>query len=1448
MPLKKEFSIVADSTASSSPTRPITPVKRAARTYGRPREPVALEADDPDRSYSSTSSSSLRSSIYRTGPLNTREEIPPSSPVVFSSPDQHRAGSEEVEEDQVEHNDAPRRPNFAWRTIMDEIDKGEHDGEAAFGFAEESHAEKPNQEAPSESLSSGQRESGSAPASRPSITPHASLVDDSFNGSLSTLTTSAHQPSSPGEPGSPILTNRKRIIKHQKLALLESDVEEEATEESSPVKHPINTPPRQSSPTPPTSDDDEMHAAKKLSSKGKGKASSTRQSVPPLVFQDETLEGITVASTKSIEKQATKGKGKGAKPIKTKKPTASERKEADKERARMKAEKSATVGWAPGKVRDMSTFMASLAGNGSKTPASETKANIFQAGAESSPILDFSSPHARKSSTPEKAPRSLGVAPKAESPGALSGSDDELPDISTVLKARDKRINLAEFKKRYVQETKTEPDDDDDLEIIPSNARLSGRARVVEKKVLPPPKRAVVIPLAKKSTKPKTVDDHNKELLSRVRAEEARTRKKKEEEWVRRGGKLVDTTLESMGTSAMADWKEVLAKKHLEAREAAVDASETRDEDESDEDWEPGDNLRGSVTPEPDEENENGDEELGKGDTVEDDTMLDDAHKAGSGDVDEDPFSVDVSMKAYRSRRSRAMVNSDTEDEDENAIRRQPDIGRVLVPATSAIFDPDVPMEGPSVIMARRGSCSSIEGGTEDEYDKENDTRRMYDHSEDKENTAVVRHDSTDIRPPLGSRQGSLLGGLTDRLSNRLSMSPGDRVPTDDENDENNLQPTRRQPLKPLRSEESLTLSPTKSFFERLQGATADSGSRTTANAPGPSLQPALNLSPVIRARQPGGGFSQFSDDESEKFAAPALQSGFADLFDSNTQFNPDSSAKGGFGNADKLLSLGLTQDMEARPMLAINEDLKRQADEIFEKEQGCIVERANRKIDNKPELYINDAGFLTQTRPTDGTPDIYRPLPTQSQALSRSSSLALFATQRHTTSLTGMTPSGVTQRTPFRDISLSGPDFENTLVEETPSSGPRRRRLMKRRSSSPDEGRGSPSPMPTPIQGGSLLDAFALHQKKKEKRERKPLQRSEFVEAEAQESDEETFGFVKSRDDDENGGEDLDKTLETLVDDKEMDENTIAVEKVLEKYKEHAEIDDKEVEALHMRAAQGELRKKRTRGVGVDDSDDEEDDEERARRIRRRMDRGARIDRQNIKELGDHPETRAFYNSYTKGIKDDEDNDLAYLQQSAPDFTMADIPQKQEGDEDDDDDNDNDDESGPGEVNRSEVVARLRQLAQGSTMKDEPAFDPHDVSWADSDNELDGDSDMRVKVSGKSLRASDRGVRRRDTEVDMDGHHNYVQSSSFMDTEEGRSRMESWASAEQRIRTRGGNGRSVAGAAITGHRKLKDGGGSLRRGQGAASSAKPAQRRPVRETPSLLNATALDRSSRFGQ
>jgi mediator of replication checkpoint protein 1 len=65
-------------------------------------------------------------------------------------------------------------------------------------------------------------------------------------------------------------------------------------------------------------------------------------------------------------------------------------------------------------------------------------------------------------------------------------------------------------------------------------------------------------------------------------------------------------------------------------------------------------------------------------------------------------------------------------------------------------------------------------------------------------------------------------------------------------------------------------------------------------------------------------------------------------------------------------------------------------------------------------------------------------------------------------------------------------------------------------------------------------------------------LKKSEFVAEEAQESDDDemvAFGGKQKDDDGEEDGEDLDRTLETLVDDQEMGEDVVAADRVLEKF-----------------------------------------------------------------------------------------------------------------------------------------------------------------------------------------------------------------------------------------------------------------------------------------------------------
>lgn len=95
----------------------------------------------------------------------------------------------------------------------------------------------------------------------------------------------------------------------------------------------------------------------------------------------------------------------------------------------------------------------------------------------------------------------------------------------------------------------------------------------------------------------------------------------------------------------------------------------------------------------------------------------------------------------------------------------------------------------------------------------------------------------------------------------------------------------------------------------------------------------------------------------------------------------------------------------------------------------------------------------------------------------------------------------------------------------------------------------GSPSSSRPPKRNAFEILAVGA-QKVKEK---KPLKKSEFVEAEAQESDEDDgFGFKKKTGDEVEGDSDADddKPVEGLVDDAVMDEVTLAGKLVQEKFK----------------------------------------------------------------------------------------------------------------------------------------------------------------------------------------------------------------------------------------------------------------------------------------------------------
>ncbi|KAF8076056.1 MRC1-like domain-containing protein [Lyophyllum atratum] len=698
---------------------------------------------------------------------------------------------------------------------------------------------------------------------------------------------------------------------------------------------------------------------------------------------------------------------------------------------------------------------------------------------------------------------------------------------------------------------------------------------------------------------------------------------------------------------------------------------------------------------------------------------------------------------------------------------------------------------------------------TEDEGDKENENSRMWDRGEDKENKAVVRHRVAGTKPPLGTRKSSLFD-LESLPLRGLSMSPGISADTDNDSPGNGNNESR-SPFKNLMDDDDLFASPSRStkfptsFEARLK--------QTSPAAPFPSTIP-LSLAPFIGAQSL---FSKFSEDEPTLAPGPAaLEPSFSDLFESGTEKPKGEPSKRPLGGLSVSFSdepsphnklsrtsfagdLGLTQDVALQPAFHVSGNLLRKADQIFEKEQEYVLEAANKKPQKGSELYVNDHGFLTQTRPDVASPEVYRPpSPTQGIAFNRSSE-----------------PQS-SDRRPLRTISLAD-DVEFD----------------------------SPAPLNLHLQGPSapkrLTNAFDVMKRPAKARTDKPkLGRSEFIEQEAQESDDdEMFGFgpgMKNRENEEDG-EDLDKTLETLVDDKEMDEETVAAQLVMEKYKEQEDLDDLELEKLHQAAVQGQLRKRRrNRGFGMEDSDDDSDEDEANRRIRRGMHKKQKIDRDNIKELGEHEETKSFYNVY-EGDLIAGNEDFTYLQDPQPrDIVMTNQEE------------DNEEEEPREAITTAEVARLAREYAQEQRDDDEEYLDPHDVSW--TDEKYSDEENLHVKSVDLNVRKRPAARRRGLDQADFDVGFEMAPPKQVI-AEGSMSRMQSWAKGEGRSR-HNGTGRNVGGAAVTGH-KAKSGGGSLRSNSAASSassaSSKPSEpRRPVKAQPSLLANVAIERRNmRFG-
>jgi len=169
---------------------------------------------------------------------------------------------------------------------------------------------------------------------------------------------------------------------------------------------------------------------------------------------------------------------------------------------------------------------------------------------------------------------------------------------------------------------------------------------------------------------------------------------------------------------------------------------------------------------------------------------------------------------------------------------------------------------------------------------------------------------------------------------------------------------------------------------------------------------------------------------------------------------------------------------------------------------------------------------FLTQTRPLDGTPEIYH-------RMSPASSVVKSQTE---------TPS---QRMPLQTLSLSSPS-----QFESPRKRGSLRRLRRMTDSPPQTGVRSPNAS-RQLDAHEELRRGQQAQRRREEKKRKRAELGILFEDEAAESDDDDmFGLAIKRPlDDEEDGEDLDQNLPALVDDQKMDADTEAVDLVLDKY-----------------------------------------------------------------------------------------------------------------------------------------------------------------------------------------------------------------------------------------------------------------------------------------------------------
>jgi mediator of replication checkpoint protein 1 len=359
-------------------------------------------------------------------------------------------------------------------------------------------------------------------------------------------------------------------------------------------------------------------------------------------------------------------------------------------------------------------------------------------------------------------------------------------------------------------------------------------------------------------------------LRDKVEKESRMIVKQKEETWVRLGGAVkeqeasgpTDNVTRNQIQKGFEEWSKP-------DRKIRIEVEEVDEDEEEDPDW--MSDASPSMSPKQEEEIDYEKMEMGE--------MSDDEPKEQDNGANSNPSQSDnaraIKVKSRHRPRTR-VVDSDESDSGE-------------------YNDDNVAIPNP---RDNRYVVSSSDDRTEDENDKENNTRLMFDRSEDKENKAVARHEPQSI---------------FDAIDHDRSLSPPFDPTLEPEPEAQSLSQTaanpndKRKPFGVISDASPLSLQRQPSTLTQAFAAQLKHSSPTRVPiedaeegdvfGPIPSTPGAsLDFAPLFGGGDAGKdkraaplGFPQHSQDglgsSSMGFGAPALlKPGFSDLFESSTQ------------------------------------------------------------------------------------------------------------------------------------------------------------------------------------------------------------------------------------------------------------------------------------------------------------------------------------------------------------------------------------------------------------------------------------------------------------------------------------------------------------------------------------------------------------------------------------